>query len=63
MQRSPTSNTQPQVTAVESSSTLYSEPVVIKVPPPVKQEESKFDPYADDIDPYAVSRKIQVNTI
>ena len=63
IQRGPTSNIQPPVTAVESSSTRYSEPVVIKMSPPlaVKQEEPKFDPYADDIDPYAVSPRMQVD--
>ena len=62
IQRDPTSNTQPPVAAVESSSTRYSEPVVIKMSPPlaVREEEPKFDPYADDIDPYAVSPRMQV---
>ena len=62
IQRDPTSNTQPPVAAVESSSTRYSEPVVIKMSPPlaVRQEEPKFDPYADDIDPYAISPRMQV---
>jgi len=65
VQQRPTANNNIPPSSMEGArptSNIYSEPVVVHQPPPsaaAGQEKPSF-PYADDINPYAVLRMVQV---